>query len=81
MTESSQSTLDQLAVGERAQICAVLEESATARRMMALGFVPGTDVVVLRRSPLGDPTEYELRGTRIALRRAEARLMQIERRG
>ena len=47
-------------------------DSRLTRRLMALGFVPGTLVRVLRRAPLGDPTEYELRGTRISLRAREA---------
>jgi ferrous iron transport protein A len=45
---------------------------ALADRLRALGFVPGTKIQILRRAPLGDPTEYALRGTRISLRRAEA---------
>lgn len=46
-------------------------------RLMVLGFVPGTRVVVLRRAPLGDPTEYALRGGRISLRRAEAAGIEV----
>lgn len=48
-----------------------------ARRLMALGFVPGTYVEVVRRAPLGDPIEFELRGGRISLRASEARLILI----
>jgi Fe2+ transport system protein FeoA len=46
--------------------------SGVGRRLLDLGFVPGTAVRVLRRAPLGDPVSYELRGVRIALRRSEA---------
>lgn len=38
-------------------------------RLLDLGFVPGTVVHVVRRGPLGDPMELELRGYRICLRR------------
>lgn len=44
-----------------------------AQRLLDLGFTPGTEVAVVRRAPLGDPTEYELRGYRIALRQSEGR--------
>ena len=40
-------------------------------RLRELGFVPGTPLEVVRRSPFGDPVEVELRGYRICLRRSE----------
>jgi ferrous iron transport protein A len=35
------------------------------------GFVPGTSLEVVRRAPFGDPVEFDIRGYRICLRRAE----------
>ena len=46
--------------------------SAIGRRLADLGFLPRTEVRVLRSAPLGDPVIYELRGYRLCLRRAEA---------
>jgi Fe2+ transport system protein FeoA len=34
---------------------------------------------VLRRAPLGDPVEYELRGYRLCLRRTEAMRIRVRR--
>jgi len=45
---------------------------AARRRIMDLGFVEGTKVKPVRRSPTGDPTAYLIRETLIALRREEA---------
>ncbi len=45
---------------------------APARRLQDLGLVPGTTVGVERRAPLGDPTVYVVRGTRLAIRAADA---------
>lgn len=47
-------------------------------RLRELGFVPGTTVSVLRRGPLGDPLELELRGYRICLRRSDLAPILIE---
>lgn len=71
--------LDSLAPGQEATIWALCTEAETTltERLMALGFVPGTRIVALRRAPLGDPTEYELRGTRMSLRRNEARAILL----
>jgi ferrous iron transport protein A len=73
------STLAELKPGEPARVTGLEGDTTTTRRVMALGFVPGTRVEVVRRSPLGDPTEYQLRGVRVALRSAEARLVRIAR--
>ncbi|MCX8155294.1 MAG: FeoA domain-containing protein [Verrucomicrobiae bacterium] len=47
------------------------------RRLLDLGFVPGTEVKVAMISPLGDPVAYEVRGTTVALRRDQARAIRI----
>ena len=48
---------------------------------MALGLLPGTDVRVINRAPLGDPLEIEVRGCRLSIRAAEAGLIELERDG
>jgi DtxR family Mn-dependent transcriptional regulator len=50
---------------------------AERRRLLDLGFVPGTDVAVEMVSPGRDPTAYRVRGTLIALRREQAGLIRI----
>ena len=47
------------------------------RRILDLGMVPGTLVEVMRRSPLGDPVAYQVRGTIIALRQDEASQISV----
>jgi len=42
-------------------------------RLRELGLVAGTRVTVVRRAPLGDPIEIELRGYRLCVRRDELR--------
>lgn len=45
------------------------------RRLLDLGFVPGNEVDVVQRSPLGDPIAYRVSNTMIALRREESSLI------
>ena len=75
--ETFATSLAQLAPGDRAVIVAIDRETAIGRRLADLGFVPGTGVRALRRAPLGDPTVYEIRGTRFCLRRSEARRIRV----
>jgi Fe2+ transport system protein FeoA len=37
-----------------------------------MGLVPGTNVSVRRRAPLGDPMELEVRGYALSIRKSEA---------
>ena len=64
--------LDRLSPGESGIIGRVEAQDGIGRRLLDLGFIPGTPVRVVRRAPLGDPVSFELRGSRICLRRGEA---------
>jgi len=66
-------TLAEVPLGRRGVITAVELQGPARRRLLELGFLPGTTVEALRRSPAGDPIAFGLRGTVVALRRAEAR--------
>ncbi|NIM18832.1 MAG: DNA-binding protein [Candidatus Latescibacteria bacterium] len=73
--------LSSLQVGETAKVtrispaCRGLER----RRLMDLGVVPGTEITTDRKSPSGGLTAYRVRGTVIALRDEQARLIGISR--
>jgi ferrous iron transport protein A len=69
--------LDTLTSGERGVIAALDCEPTIARRLMELGLVPGTEIVVIRRAPLGDPLEISVRGVHLSLRRTEARHIHV----
>lgn len=71
--------LDHTDVGDDVIVTALRTAQAPglARRLMALGFAPGTRVTVTRRAPMGDPTEYHVRGGRISLRRRDAAMIEI----
>ena len=75
--ETSTLTLDALSPGATGVVEGLDGASAIEQRLRDLGLVPGTAVRVLRRAPLGDPTEYELRGYRLCLRRSEAERVRV----
>jgi ferrous iron transport protein B len=47
------------------------------RRFIEMGFVPGTRVTAMRAAPLGDPVEYAVMGSRVAIRRVDADLVIV----
>ena len=74
---SQPTSLGEQSVGFRGRILEPLN-GGVPWRLRELGFVPGTAVHVLRRGPLGDPLELELRGYRICLRRSDLELVRVE---
>jgi ferrous iron transport protein A len=51
---------------------------AIARRLMELGLVPGTRVMITRVAPLGDPLELRLRNYALSIRRTEALTIEVD---
>ena len=78
--EGSGTRLSLLDLGESAEVVSISSASrgAERRRLLDLGIVPGTAVTAEVRSPSGDPTAYRIRGTLIALRKNQAKLIKIK---
>jgi ferrous iron transport protein A len=70
--------LADLAPGATAVIDRVEATNSVGERLQDLGFLPKTPIRVLRRAPLGDPIEYELRGYRLCLRSSEAARIRVQ---
>ncbi len=71
-------SLIDLAPGARARLAAPDAGRTIPRRLLDLGFVPGTPLTVVRRAPLGDPVEIEIRGYRLCLRLAQLDALRVE---
>jgi ferrous iron transport protein A len=72
------SSLDQLTVGARGRVHAIVGDDALAIRLMEMGLTPGVEVAVVGTALLGDPLELELRNYRLSVRRTEAARVQVE---
>ena len=70
-------TLDRLAPGQRGRVSRLDLPLDRARGLTRLGLRPGTEVVCLRRLPLGDPTVYRWRGSDVALRSSDAAKIKL----
>jgi Fe2+ transport system protein FeoA len=70
--------LGRLPVGARARVVEIRGAGKHQRRMLDMGFVPGAEVTVMRKASLGDPTEYRVKGTGVAMRRTDADSVIVE---
>ena len=66
-----------LAAGKLSTVAAITAPEDRRRRLLELGFVPGAPVAALQAAPWGDPVAYGVCGAVIALRRADARQIQV----
>ncbi len=64
--------LSALSVGEEGCVRALLCDGGIRRRLLDIGLIPGTKVVCIGRSPLGDPRAYSVRGKTVAVRAVDA---------
>ncbi|WP_203342187.1 FeoA family protein [Vibrio diabolicus] len=49
------------------------------KKLMVMGLLPNTEVIVIRRAPMGDPLQVEVRGVSVALRETIAQKIEVER--
>lgn len=64
--------LSDLACGESGVLDSIDLGVDEARRMMELGFIPGSVVCAARCAPGGDPRVYQVDGSEVAMRRETA---------
>jgi len=65
-------SLNELKPGEKAVITKISGEGAVKRRLMDMGVTRGTEVLVRKVAPLGDPIEVNIRGYELTFRKTEA---------
>ncbi|WP_138207812.1 FeoA family protein [Haloimpatiens lingqiaonensis] len=70
--------LDELSVGEKGKVVRISKESSVKRRLMDMGILPGTQLVMEGKAPMGDPIEIKLRGYKLTLRKSEASDILVE---
>ncbi|MED4353798.1 FeoA family protein [Schinkia azotoformans] len=64
--------LCQCEIGDNVVIESMSIKGVMRRRLLDLGFVKGAQIIVLQKSPLGDPAAYRVNNTTIALRKEES---------
>lgn len=71
-------TLDQLKPGQKGTVAVLHGSGALQQRLLEMGVMEGEEVEVIRLAPLGDPIEILIQGYHLSLRKAEAKLVELE---
>ncbi|EGA65543.1 ferrous iron transport protein A [Vibrio brasiliensis] len=71
--------LSQLQQGQKATIKGFSELSNDVRKkLMVMGLLPDTTVTLIRKAPMGDPLQVEVRGVSLAVRTNIADAIAVE---
>lgn len=71
-------TLNELKAGQSAIISAVGGEGALRCRLLDMGLIPRTRVMVRKVAPMGDPIELFLRGYELTIRLEDAEKITVD---
>ena len=71
-------TLDKLPLNRKAVITKVGGQGPLRLRLLDMGLIPRTEVLVYKVAPMGDPIEIRLRGYSLTLRLQDARNVEVE---
>ena len=69
--------LSELRPGEKGIISRVVGDKDIRRRLLDMGLTKGTEIIVVRKAPLGDPIEFLLKGYNLSLRKRECENVYI----
>ena len=71
-------TLNELPVGKAAVITKVGGAGALRCRLLDMGLIPKTKIVITKVAPMGDPIELRLRGYTLTFRIEDAKNIEVK---
>ena len=71
-------TLNELPVGKAAVITKVGGVGALRGRLLDMGLIPKTKIVITKVAPMGDPIELRLRGYTLTIRIEDAKNIEVK---
>ncbi|WP_135606459.1 ferrous iron transport protein A [Methanococcoides sp. NM1] len=74
----SETTLNLLEPGSKAKVIQITGRGSARRRILDMGMVPGAEIEMIRKAPMGDPLEFLVKGYNLSLRKAEAELIVVQ---
>lgn len=66
-----------LPVGSSGVVADLHIDGVMRRRLLDLGLIPNSKVTTVRKSPIGEPIAFLVRGTMLALRREDAEQISV----
>ena len=71
--------LSDLKIGQRARVLGLhLDKPEVRRHLLDMGITKGTEILIKKIAPMGDPVDIELRGYELCIRKDEMKNIDVE---
>lgn len=71
--------LSNLKIGQKAKVIGVnLDKPEVRRHLLDMGITRGTEILIKKVAPMGDPVDIELRGYELCIRKEEMKNIDVE---
>ena len=71
--------LSDLKIGQRAKVLGIhMDKPDVRRHLLDMGITKGTEILIKKVAPMGDPVDIELRGYELCIRKEEMKNIDIE---
>lgn len=74
---NKKNTLNNIELNKNVKVSKIDCVENIKRRILDLGIIEGTKIKPVLKSPLGDPTAYEVRGSIISLREEDSKKIEV----
>lgn len=79
VTKGQKCDLSKLKKGQRAKVLEInLDKKEMRRHLLDMGITKGTEILIKKIAPMGDPVDIELRGYELCIRKEEMRNIKVE---
>jgi len=71
--------LSDLKIGQRAKVLGIhMDKPDVRRHLLDMGITKGTEILIKKIAPMGDPVDIELRGYELCIRKEELKNIDVE---
>ena len=79
LKKGDRTSLNNLKIGQRAKVIGLnLNNPEVRRHLLDMGITKGTEILIKKVAPMGDPVDIELRGYELCIRKEEMKNIQVE---
>ena len=79
LKKGERTSLNNLKIGQRAKVIGLnLNNPEVRRHLLDMGITKGTEILIKKVAPMGDPVDIELRGYELCIRKEEMKNIEVE---
>ena len=79
LKKGDRTSLNNLKIGQRAKVIGLnLNNPEVRRHLLDMGITKGTEILIKKVAPMGDPVDIELRGYELCIRKEEMENIEVE---